>query len=171
MWWHPSTPTVLPSPNSSFVITIKPQGTENYTATVVILHHTKKLCYCKLCVFKALLSDTIPCNKMSRLKKTHSGWRLNFLLPLIFYCSDWLQKSQGRALIWQQIFNMFTASSAYETIWRNKFSVHILTVSHHEYNLLLLLTQGKMDVLLTNLFSWTYYMLLMELLLFDCQSW
>jgi hypothetical protein len=62
-------------------------------------------------------------------------------------------------------------SSAYETLWRTKFSLHILTVNHHEYNLLLLLTQGRMDVLLTNLFSWTYYTLLMELLLFECQSW
>jgi len=33
----------LPSPYSSIVITIKPQGTENYSATTVILHPTKEI--------------------------------------------------------------------------------------------------------------------------------
>jgi hypothetical protein len=77
----------MPSPNSSFVITIKPQGTENYAATIVILHPTKKLCYCKLRVFKTPLPDTIPRNKMTRPKKKKNSHWLETELPISFYFS------------------------------------------------------------------------------------
>lgn len=76
----------MPSPNSSFDITIKPQGTESYTATAVILHPTKKLCYCKLRVLKLYYQTPYHAIKWQGYKKTHSGWSLNFLLPFIFYC-------------------------------------------------------------------------------------
>ena len=168
----------MSSLNSSLITTIKPQGTDNYTAITVILHPTKKLRYCKLRVFKEPLPDTIPCNKMSRLKKTHTGWRKNFLLPFMFYCSDWLQKDQGRALILQtdfyvhcKVLHMKHYEEPSFLFISSQYTHSTLTVNHHEYNLLVLLTQGKMDVVLTNLFSWTYYTLLMKLLLFDCQSW